>query len=95
MSAGQKMEEPQHIAVALRYDPDVAQVPAVVGRGTGDVADHILALAKQNGIPVRNDPDLLELLSGVQIGESIPPELYEVVAEVLTYLYQLNESLGE
>lgn len=95
MTAEQKAEEPQPIAVALRYDPEATIVPSVVGKGVGDVAERILALAKENGIPVRNDPDLLELLSGVQIGESIPPELYEVVAEVLTYLYQLNDSLDE
>ena len=95
MSDESQPKKDERIAVALRYDPEVTHVPAVVGKGCGDVAQRILDVARANDIPVRNDPDLLELLGGVQVGESIPPELYEVVAEVLTYLYQLNESLGE
>jgi len=93
MSAESQPEKPKHIAVALRYDTDVREVPEVVGKGTGDVADRILGLAAENGIPVRKDPDLLELLAGVQVGESIPEDLYEVVAEVLTYLYRINDSM--
>ncbi len=93
MKDEQELEKPKHIAVALRYDPEQREIPDVVGKGAGDVADRILALAKVHGIPVRNDPDLLELLAGVQVGESIPEELYEVVAEVLTFLYRINDSM--
>ena len=82
----------QH-AVALRYAPDAREAPEVTARGTGDVAKRIIELAHEHGIPVREDEDLLELLAGVNIGDEIPVELYEVVAELLTYLYQLNESM--
>ena len=52
--------------------------------------DVAAALVREHGIPVREDEDLVELLSGLDLGEEIPAELYEVVAEVLSYLYRLN-----
>ena len=93
MKADNDEEKPEPIAVALRYDAEAHGVPDVVGKGTGDVAERILKLAKEHEIPVREDPDLLQLLAGVQVGESIPEELYEVVAEVLTFLYRVNSSM--
>lgn len=92
MSALGPEHDPEQ-AVALRYDPDVREVPHVVGKGRGDVARRILELASAEGIPVRSDPDLLELLAGVSMGEEIPVELYEVVAEVLTFLYRVNAEM--
>lgn len=77
-------------AVALRYERKPEHAPEVVAKGRGEAAQRILALAAEHGIPVREDRDLLQLLSACDIGEEIPPELYGVVAELLHYLYRLN-----
>lgn len=80
-------DRPQQ-AVALRYDGGGA--PELVAKGKGAIAEAILASALANGVPVREDADLLELLSACDLGQEIPLELYTVVAELLTYLYRLN-----
>jgi flagellar biosynthesis protein len=80
--------------VALRYSPDSSAAPEVTARGSGEVAKKILALAREHDIPIREDEDLLELLAGVSLGDEIPVELYQVVAELLTYLYRLNDSMS-
>ena len=77
-------------AVALRYDDESDSAPRVVAAGEGAVAEAILALARENDIPVREDADLLSLLAGCELGDEIPAELYEAVAELLTFLYRLN-----
>jgi flagellar biosynthesis protein len=81
-------------AVALRHDRSVPAAPEVLAQGTGEVAKRILELAAKEGIPVRQDPDLVELLAAVEIGQEIPVELYEAVAALLAFLYQLS-SAGE
>lgn len=86
-----RKDEP--LVVALRWDPEVNTAPDVVGKGRGAVAERILELARAEGVPVREDADLLELLAGLDLGEEIPPELYEVVAELLTFLHRVNESM--
>ncbi len=72
-------------AVALSYDPsDVA--PKIVATGKGHVADKIIASAKENDVPFYKDSKLADTLSKFEIGEAIPPELYEVVAEILVFV---------
>ena len=93
MSLRDRQGVAKHKAVALHYAPDAGAVPEVTARGTGDIAQRILDHAKAHDIPVREDADLLELLAGVSIGDEIPMELYEVVAELLTYLYRVNDSM--
>jgi flagellar biosynthesis protein len=80
-------------AVALRYDGEGGSAPELVAKGKGEIAEAILSSARANGVPVREDADLLELLSACDLGQEIPTELYAVVAELLTYLYRLNGSL--
>ena len=77
-------------AVALSYDPQASLAPTVSGIGQGEIAERIIALAKENDIPIRHDPDLVTLLAQLDIGQIIPPELYLVVAEVLAFVYSLN-----
>jgi len=78
------------LAVALRYQPGALAAPQVTAKGRGDVAERILKLAERHGIPVRRDEDLLQLLSLCDVGEDIPEDLYQAVAELLAYLYRLN-----
>lgn len=81
-------------AVALRYDRTEGGAPEVVARGRGELARVVLELAESAGVPVRRDPDLLELLARCEPGDEIPIELYAVVAELLAWLYRGNMGLG-
>ena len=79
-------------AVALRYDRAAApaQAPVVSAKGAGELAGRILTLARAHDVPVREDGDLLELLSACDLGAEIPSELYQAVAELLVFLQRLN-----
>ena len=78
-------------AVALRYKVNQDAAPAVIAKGSGLIADKIIALAEEYNIPLYQDPDLVEVLSKVDLGYMIPPELYKAVAEVLAFIYRMNE----
>lgn len=82
-------------AVALTYDAESERAPHVSARGTGILAKKILEVAESRDIPIRQDPDLLELLDAVEVMEEIPSELYDAVAEVLAFIYRVNEQAGE
>ena len=75
-------------AVALRYDGTGA--PRVTARGRGEVADRILAIAREHQIPVREDRNLVQLLALVELGDEVPAELYRAVAEVIAFAYRLS-----
>lgn len=78
---------PPSTAVALRYDGVGA--PRVTAKGRGEVAERILTLAREHGIPIREDPNLAVLLSTVELGDEVPPALYRAVAEVIAFAYRL------
>lgn len=80
----------RQLAVALGYDADKDAVPKVVAKGAGHVAQRIIELAQEHNIPIRDDADLVEALSKLDLGELIPQELYPAVAEVLAYVYRMN-----
>ena len=77
-------------AVSLKYDSRVNKSPLVTAKGKGLIADKIIALAKKNNIPIKEDPDLVQLLSQVDLNREIPASLYKVVAELLSFVYRLN-----
>ncbi|MBO6297277.1 MAG: EscU/YscU/HrcU family type III secretion system export apparatus switch protein [Lachnospiraceae bacterium] len=77
-------------AIALEYDPNDA-APKVIASGSGAIADKIIEKAKENKVPVHKDDKLANTLSRLQIGEMIPPELYEVVAEVLMFVDAMDK----
>ena len=83
-------KEKRKQAVALRYRPDKDTAPRVAAKGTGLVAEKIIELARKHGIPVKDDPDLLEVLSKLEIEEEVPPTVYVAVAELLAFVYSLN-----
>lgn len=78
-------------AVALKYDMDVDNAPRVIASGEGKIAEKILQKAKEENIPVKKDQDLVEILAHLNIGDEIPPELYKVIAEILSFIYQLEK----
>lgn len=92
--APQPKRPPRQLAVALRYDEGKESAPRVVAKGQGRMADKILDLAKEHGVPVRDDPDLVETLAQLDLGDLIPAELYPAVAEVLAYVYRMNQKRG-
>lgn len=77
------------IAAALAESRD-GKAPRVIASGRGSVAEQILALAFANGIKVREDADLAELLSAVDLDSEIPLEAFTAVAEILSYVYKAN-----
>jgi len=78
-------------AVALSYDDQRAGAPLVLASGSGLIAEAIIERAREAGIHIQEDPDLVELLARVPLGEQIPPELYQAVAEVLAFVYAVND----
>lgn len=81
------------VAVALSYDPDQADAPRVVASGKGALAEQILNLAFANGVKVREDRDLAEVLAAVELDTVIPLEAFVAVAEILAYVYRANGRL--
>ncbi len=77
-------------AVALSYDPD-DDAPKVVASGKGALAERIIEKAKEADVAVHRDDKLAETLSRLEIGELIPPELYEVVAEILVFVDAMDK----
>lgn len=82
-------------AVALKYTPGESDAPVVVAKGQGKLAESILEKAKEHGVPVQEDAALVEILSKLDLDQQIPPELYQLVAEVLTYVYRADRQAGE
>ncbi len=82
-------------AVAILYDEERGTAPQVVASGQGKIADKIIALAEEAGVHIQEDRDLVELLAKVPIGDEIPVELYQTVAEVLAFVYQVNKRYKE
>lgn len=86
-----KADSPSTIAIALQEEDDSA--PTVIASGRGFVAEKILELAFANDVRVREDSDLVQILSSVDVDSPIPTDAFTAVAEVLTYLYRANGEL--
>jgi len=80
----------QKKAVALKYDRKTDPAPKITAKGKGKVAQKIIDLAREHDIPIKDDPDLIEVLSSLEINEEIPSEIYAVVAELLAFVYSMN-----
>ncbi|MDQ0217095.1 type III secretion system protein [Peribacillus cavernae] len=88
------MKEKKRIeAVALKYEGETDGAPKVIAKGKGKIAEHILEAAGAHDIPVREDPSLAALLGQLDISQAIPEELYQAVAEVFAFVYQLDNKL--
>lgn len=77
-------------AVALTYDRLKDDAPKVAAKGQGQVALKIIEIAEKHGVPIKDDPDLVEVLSALELNEEIPSEIYAAVAELLAFVYSLN-----
>jgi len=85
----------QQAAVAIGYDTDAHAAPKVLAAGYGEVAKSILALAKENNVHIHNDTQLAQLLAQVPVGQEIPEEAYQLVAELLAFLYSMDQKMGK
>jgi len=82
------MKHSTPIAVVLEYDG--TNTPTVNARGMGSVAEQIIEMAEQYGIPLQQDNELIEVLSDLKLGDEIPENLYKAIAEVIAFAYILS-----
>ena len=80
----------QNKAIALKYEPKLDDAPRVIAKGKGKLAAKIIELARKHNIYIHDDPDLIEVLSRLDLNDEIPPDMYVVVAELLAFVYSLN-----
>ena len=85
--------EDEEEALALAYDPVGGGPPKVTAKGRGDLARELVRLAIEHHIPIKHDPDLVQVLSKLDTGEAIPEEVYLVVAELLAFVYWVNQEI--
>lgn len=92
------MKAERHVrkkAVALSYQPAKHEAPVVVAKGTGRVAENILDIAQKHGVPIQEDASLVEVLSALELEQQIPVELYQLVAEILTFVYEADRKASD
>ena len=83
------MKKKNPLAIALQYDG--RSVPKVTAKGEGIIARQIIAAAKEHGIPLEQNEELTALLSGIRLNEEIPKSLYIAVAQILAFIYYVND----
>jgi flagellar biosynthesis protein len=90
------MIEQNHIkkAAALKYDQEKDGAPKLTASGKGETAKTIIKIAEQNGIPIKQDEDLVNMLSEIELNQEIPVELYKAVAEVFSFIYGISNNSG-
>jgi len=86
-----KKKQKKKRAVALRYDASKDAAPKITAKGQGAIAEKIIELAREAGVPVKEQSDLVEILSKLDLNSEIPPETYVIVAEILAWVYELNQ----
>jgi len=82
-------------AVALQYDKEHDNAPNVTAQGTGNTAKNIIKIAEENGIPIKKDEDLVNMLSQIELNQEIPTELYQAVSEIFSFIYGLANQQNE
>lgn len=90
-SDGKKVNKDTLRVAALKYDKDVNSAPKVVAAGTGFTAQRILQVAMENGIAIYHDDSAATLLSKLEVGQEIPPELYQIVVDIYISLLELAD----
>lgn len=82
-------------AIALKYNTESDVAPKVIAKGKGLIADEIISKAKDFGVPIQEDPSLVEVLSKLEINQSIPEDLFSVVAELFAFIYRADKQMGK
>lgn len=78
-------------SVALKYDQNTDNAPKVIASGKGNIAEKILKKAREENIPIKEDKDVVQVLAELNIGDEIPEDLYMVIAEILSFFYDLED----
>lgn len=86
-------EKPKQ-AIAIVYDQNADSAPRISAKGAGIVADNIINLGLKHSVPIYQNKTLASMLMALEIDHEIPPELYKVIAEVLAYIYRLDQRVG-
>ncbi|HEX7066252.1 MAG TPA: EscU/YscU/HrcU family type III secretion system export apparatus switch protein [Bacillales bacterium] len=89
------MKNKRKQAVALTYEQEKNDAPYISAKGEGEIAEKIIRLAKEHAIPIQEDQSLVSLLAQLNLNESIPPDLYQVVAEVFAFIYRLDQNQAD
>ena len=84
------MKKPVKLAVALKYEDDNQEAPVIIASGRGDIAEKIIAAAQKEEVPVYEDQSLAQVLASLEMGTEIPPELYQAVAQVIAFVWQID-----
>ena len=95
MAEGEANEKKVTRAAAISYDPADHDVPILSAFGEGYMAQKIVEIARESGVPVLPDPGLASMLARHSVGDEISPELYEAVAKVLVFVSEMDRSYGE
>jgi len=82
-------------AAALKYDKENDSAPSITASAKGESAKNIIKIAEENGIPIKQDEDLVNMLSEIELNQEIPVELYKAVAEVFSFIYGLSNKVPE
>ena len=85
----------QQKAVALQYDKEKNSAPLVTAQGSGETANNIIKIAEENGIPIKKDEDLVNMLSQIELNQEIPVELYQAVSEIFSFIYGISNKKNE
>lgn len=79
-------------AAALKYDPAGDDAPVVTAVGQGTVAEKIIETAEKNKVPVMENAELSQVLQSLSVGDVIPPKLYEAVAQIFVFIFQMDKN---
>lgn len=90
-----KKEKKIKEAAALKYDPEKDTAPKIVALGQGEIAEKIFETARNNDVPIYEDANLAHTLNALNLLDEIPAELYEVVAQIMIFVSELDKTHGE
>ncbi|MGL1934718.1 MAG: EscU/YscU/HrcU family type III secretion system export apparatus switch protein [Fibrobacterales bacterium] len=85
---------PPFLAIALKHEQGEGAPPQVIASGKGLIAEQMVAIAKEEDIPIHKDDAMAEMLSELELDDYIPPELFEGVAKVLAFIYKIDRKVG-
>ncbi len=86
-----KTPDKQTSAIALKYDPLSGKAPTLVAKGHGDIAEKIIELAQEHDVHIHQNPELLDVLIRLELGDEIPESLYRAIAEVIAFAYNIKK----
>lgn len=84
-------KDKKNSAIALKYDPLSGRAPTIVAKGHGEIAEKIIELAQEHDVHIHQNPELLDVLIRLELGDEIPEALYRAIAEVIAFAYNIKK----